>query len=421
MAGSARKIGVEIVGDASSIMRAFHRAGKAGEGFGHKMGRIAKGVGLGLLGLGTTATVAFTDLAIHSVKAAASLQQSMFRLNVAFGKNAAGVRAWSESLANSMGLSQDQAASMVGTMGTLFRSVDMGTQQSAAMSTRLVKLAVDMAAFNKASPEDTFAAIQKAMGGAFRGMKQYGVLVDATKVKEEALRETGKKSAADLTTGELIRARFNLILKASKQQDGAFQKQAHKWPGIWKRFHASIRNLEEAFGKGLLPVVTKVANQLANKFAQPKVQKWVEHMSNVIGVKLYNAFMAITKWFKQHWPGIKAALRTFAHVLERIAGAVDAVAKRWKTIKKIIYYGSGAFIPNKIMHGLADLQGPKGEDPDKHFSVAHVRRVRHGGDVYIYLDGKLIAKHALAHNQRNAKNRSGQTRGLHGGQKLGLG
>ena len=67
------------------------------------------------------------------------------------------------------------------------------------MSEQLVKLAADMAAFKNVPLETALKAITLGLVGNSRGLRQFQVQLNQARVDEEALRETGKKHAKELT------------------------------------------------------------------------------------------------------------------------------------------------------------------------------------------------------------------------------
>src|SRR5215831_17335500 len=103
MAGS-RKLIVEIIGDSSSLEKAFRKSTTASESWSHKIGRAAKAAAIGIGVVAVAAGGLAFAIGKQAVSAAANLQQSIFATNRIFGRSAAGIRKWSQNLADSMGL-----------------------------------------------------------------------------------------------------------------------------------------------------------------------------------------------------------------------------------------------------------------------------------------------------------------------------
>jgi hypothetical protein len=449
---ASRKLIVEIVGDSRSLDRAFKKSNAAASGFGSKMKHIGALAAAGIA-VGVGAAIAF---GVKAVKAANSLQESMFRVNRVFGKSAGMIRTWSMTTANALGINRDQALEFAGNLGLTLTNLGVGDKKAAGMSKRLVTLANDVALLNKANPEDVISGFQRGLTGMTRGLKKYGIVVDQTAIKNEAIRsgiadmvvssgdvqkaqvavtaaihaqaaaiqkygsnsEQAKAATANLTYqqekltkaigGKMPQltplqkalATFNLITQKTTAAQGASQKRAGKWTMIWRRVHATIHDLTEEFGTGLLPVVNRVANALANKLADPKFREWVRKMGHLVGVTLYNAFLNITAWFKKNWPTILQDLRQFLHILRRIVNVADHAAK---IIGKLGFLNKGPFGTGKVTtpEGVAKLP------PGLRRKV--MDQVYVNGDVHVHGvdDPKKLTEKLVRH----AKNKSARTRG----------
>ncbi len=196
----ARTVVVELVGDDTSLRKAFARStrgakefeqtiGRAGRGSVaatgafHSLGRsiaFASGTFLGAAGL--------TSVLKNSISAASDLHEQINKVNVVFRGSQASVLKWSEGTAKGLGMARSQALGFAATFGNLLVPMGIARDTAAKMSVQFVKLAADLASFNNASPEDTLKALQSGLAGQVRPLRQYGIFLDQARIKAEALR-----------------------------------------------------------------------------------------------------------------------------------------------------------------------------------------------------------------------------------------
>ena len=90
----ARRIQVEIVGDSRSVERAFKRANRAGDTFGGRMKGIAKAGALA----GAALAAGAVAVGVSAVKAAASFEKTMSRVQGLAGQSQKQVKEWGDQL-----------------------------------------------------------------------------------------------------------------------------------------------------------------------------------------------------------------------------------------------------------------------------------------------------------------------------------
>jgi hypothetical protein len=142
--------------------------------------------------------------------------------------------------------------------------------------------------------------------------------------------------APKLTSAQKAQAIYSLVLKRSTGILGAHNRQANKLPFVFSRIRASLGNLVEQFGLGLLPVVRKVADALDKKLANPKFRIWMREMGHLIGTTLVNAFVRMSAWFQRNWPAILAFFRSFGRAVHNVAGAVSNLANALGSVASVI-------------------------------------------------------------------------------------
>lgn len=106
-----------------------------------------------------------------------------------------------------------------------------------------------MAAFNNVPLEQTLKAIQLGLVGNSRGLRAYGVELNAAAVNEEALVESGKANTAELTRQDRVQARIAILFRQTVNQQGAAADRAKDLAGQTRILSAEITNLGAELGK----------------------------------------------------------------------------------------------------------------------------------------------------------------------------
>lgn len=183
--------------------------------------RAGKAMSVGL-------TVPIVGLAISGVKAASDLSESMSKVKVVFGENAAEIEKWSKTTAASMGVSQQAALEAVGTFGNLFRAMGLGQNEAAGMSQKLVGLASDLASFNNADPAEVLEALRSGLVGETEPLRRFGVSLSAARVEAIALAEgmvEPTKNAAGIKKALAEVEQANAAVTRAQREHGESSKE----------------------------------------------------------------------------------------------------------------------------------------------------------------------------------------------------
>ena len=224
-----------------------------------KMGETAtksQKVGAALKAAAVPATIALGAIAVGAKKAidaASDLEKQVQKTSAVFGPSAKAIVAWSEGLAKSFGLSSGEALDMANRFGNLFVNLGYSQKQAAGMSEQMVQLAADMASFNHVPVSETMAALQSGLAGATRGLKKYGIVIDSSALKQEALKEGLYSGKGALDAHAKAAASLTLIMHQTANAQGDFAKHSHDAANAQAIQAAETKNMEEELGKGLLP------------------------------------------------------------------------------------------------------------------------------------------------------------------------
>jgi hypothetical protein len=220
---------------------------------------------MGRLGIGALAAGGAIALGLKSAfNAASSLNETMNAAQVVFQDSIDVVSKFGDAAAQAFGESKQQAVQASLVFGNLFRTVGEGSGVAAQQAIELTKRAADIASVYNVSIQKVLDALRSGLTGQARPLRQYGILINEARVSAEALAETHKKDKTELTEGERVLARYNLIMKDSAITQGDFGNTANQAANRLRIAHAEIENAKAAIGQGLLPVVAQAAKSVGS-------------------------------------------------------------------------------------------------------------------------------------------------------------
>ncbi|MES1248044.1 MAG: hypothetical protein ABUS54_10265 [Actinomycetota bacterium] len=299
----SKSIKVELVGDASSVSRAFNKAGESGERFGkiseglrEQVGSLAKAFVAG------AAAFEAGEFLKGSIEKSEALHKAQESLAAALEHTGASVKKMSPAFtatakaAAEFGINQADATAALA-KATLIT----GNARKAQMAYR------EAVAISKATGKDLGAvllATAKAQNGQTGALKRYGVMLDSSASSQQQLNTVmaayGGQAQANTTASEKLRANFD--------------------------------NLQANIGSLLLPAFDKIVeglNALVTWFMSPKVSGAIHgFVSEAVA-----AIQPLVNWVRDHLPEIEAdAQRVFTGlkgVVNAVIGELEAVWSRF--------------------------------------------------------------------------------------------
>jgi hypothetical protein len=194
-----------------------------------------------------------------TVEAASSLGESVNAVQKVFGESSKSIEDWGKTNAESFGLSQRAFNEAITPLGSLLKNSGLDMKAVSADTIDLTKRAADMASVFNTSVPDALEAIQAGLRGETDPLEKYGVTLTAAAIQAEALAETHKGAAKQLTNTELATARVNLIMRQTASTAGDFQQTSNGLANSQRIMSAQIEDAKAKLGEGLLPVLARAA------------------------------------------------------------------------------------------------------------------------------------------------------------------
>jgi len=260
---------VDIADFSKKMEDAQRKVEKVAGGF-EKAGKI--------MTMGITAPILAAGAA--AFKMASDFDESLNKVDVAFGYASAGVRDWSETTLKSFGLAQGTALDMAATFGDMGTSMGLSKSAAAEMSKEMVGLAGDMASFKNMNMSEVHTALTAVYTGETESLKRMGIVMTQVNLEAFAMSQGITKNIADMTQAEQVQLRYNYVLENTKNAQGDFIRTGGGAANQMRILQESVKELSASMGQNLIPVLTPIIVQF-NKWLQqfgelnPEAQKTV--------------------------------------------------------------------------------------------------------------------------------------------------
>lgn len=212
------------------------------------------------MSVGFTAPVVAAGVACFN--AASDMDESMNKVDVAFGRNAVEVKNWSDTTLEKFGIAKGTALDMSATFGDMATGMGLGTGTASKMSQSLVGLAGDLASFKNISLDTANTALKGVFTGEGESLKSLGIIMTDTTLKEYALANGYKQKYADMTQAEKVQLRYNYVMEKAKNAQGDFARTSDGAANQQRILTERMKEVSANIGQKLLPMGTKLLTNL---------------------------------------------------------------------------------------------------------------------------------------------------------------
>lgn len=215
---------------------------------------------------------------IEATNQARDLNETISKTGVVFGKSADAITQWASTAATKFGQSNQVALDGANTFALYGKAAGKSGQSLVDFSTKMTELASDVASFSNANPADVIADFGAAMRGEFDPIEKYGILLNESVVKQEALRlGLIKTTTQALTPQQRVLAVQAAILKQTKDAQGDFARTSNSLANQQRILTANMDNLTASIGQAFLPVATKFVTMINQKVIPNLQEIWKTH------------------------------------------------------------------------------------------------------------------------------------------------
>lgn len=248
----------------TSLVKETDKAKGAFSAFGNVMQGVFQGIGQALFSaVGTGIRAAVGEIG-KATRAASDLSETMSKVSTVFGDSSTEIFKWSKTSATAFGLSQQAALENTSTLGNMFLQMGEGADQAAGMSALMVELSADIASFHNVTggAVEVLGDIQSAFRGEYDPIQKYIPLINAASVEQQALAETGKATAKELTALEKAIAVQTLVMQGAGVAAGDFERTINGVANQERILAAQVENTRATLGQAFTPIYGEILRGL---------------------------------------------------------------------------------------------------------------------------------------------------------------
>jgi len=241
------KFSADLTGFSSEMQNSIRRIGALGKELQNTGRNLSTFVSLPLVAAGAAA-----------VKFASDYNESLNKVDVAFGTSANSVKDFAKTSLESFGIAEGTALDMAATFGDMATALGLPVDKAGAMSKSLVGLAGDLASFKNISIDIANTALSGIFTGETESLKKLGIVMTEANLGAFALSQGINKQVKDMSQAEKVGLRYNYILSVTKNAQGDFARTGGGAANQMRIFQESLKQVGQQLGAVILPAFTKM-------------------------------------------------------------------------------------------------------------------------------------------------------------------
>jgi hypothetical protein len=202
------------------------------------------------------AAAAFGGLALgkNMIRLGMDAEEVADKFNTVLGPAAENVNTQISKLMKTVPATRAELQNTIATVSQMGMAFGMNTEAAGKFALGITKISADLASFHNMKPEEVFQKMQAAITGEFEGLKRLGIVINETRLKQEAL-SLGLgdgKSALDAQTKAITVQ--NIVLKDMGAALGNAAETQDSSANRTKFFTRQLTELQTEIGTKLIPV-----------------------------------------------------------------------------------------------------------------------------------------------------------------------
>lgn len=196
------------------------------------------------------------------IKFASDTQESLNKVDVAFGSSSQAVRDFSKTTLKSFGIAQSSALDMAATFGDMGTSMGISQERASEMSMKLVGLAGDLASFKNIRIEVAQTALNSIFTGETESLKKLGIVMTQANLSAFALEQGITKPIKAMSEGEKVMLRYQYVMEKTSNAHGDFERTGGGAANQMRIFQEGLKELAGTFGEIVLPMFTSIVRKV---------------------------------------------------------------------------------------------------------------------------------------------------------------
>jgi hypothetical protein len=312
----SKKASSALTKDVDKLNKNLKETSKSAGALKGAFGALGSVIGAGLLAKG------FADATRLAIEAAES--QNLF--SVSLGKNVDAAQVWSRELSSSLGLYETSVRKNLGVLTVMLDQMGLSEDAAFDMGKSLTALAYDLSSFYNLNHDQAFEKIRSGIVGESEPLKQLGIVLNETTVKEKAYAEGLVDRGKKLSEVQKIQARYLVLMDQTKKAQGDYLRTAD-----------STSNLEKSLGAQFQTTATILGSKVDPAYAS--LLKYLKELLKDGG-----------EWVDGRGPELEASFLTIAQSIQSLVSTVLSLSS---TLNNLSFGGLEASL--KGLLGLLNL------------------------------------------------------------------
>lgn len=190
-----------------------------------------------------------------AIGGASDLAETVSKVGATFGSQSDKVVKAADEMAASFGIPKREFLDAASQFGLIATGMGQSKEEAAALSVELAKLAADASSFYNVPVDVALEKIRAGLTGESEPLKAFGVIMDETTMKAEALKMGLGKTGGELTNQEKLVARVALIQKGLAVATGDLARTQDGASNQTRKFWGMLQNLGDTLGATVMPAV----------------------------------------------------------------------------------------------------------------------------------------------------------------------
>lgn len=279
-----------------------------------------------------------------AIKYASDTEESVNKVDVAFGKSAGKVKEFAESALENFGMAKGSALDAAATFGDMGTSMGLSKKSAADMATSLTGLGGDLASFKNIGVDQAMTALNGVFTGETESLKQLGIVMTQSNLDAFAMANGFGKTTKEMTEAEKVQLRYAYVMDATKNAHGDFARTSDGTANALRTSQEGAKELAASFGEMLLPAIANIlgkVNDVIKYFSDmdDKTKKVIITIAGIIAVVgpaliiIGNIISAIGIITGAIGTLMSAGLLPVIAIIAGVVAAGVLLYKNWDTIK----------------------------------------------------------------------------------------
>ena len=196
------------------------------------------------------------------ITGASDLAETMSKVEVVFGEASGQVTSFGDHMATTFGSNKKELLDAAAGFGLIAKGAGFSKEAAAGMSVEMARLADDASSFYNVPLEEALGKIKSALVGESEPIRSFGVLLNESAMKSEALKLGLKAVGGELTESQKVMARASLIQKGLSDATGDHARTSGGFANQLRELQGRLMELAVALGSVVLPVLNMMLRGL---------------------------------------------------------------------------------------------------------------------------------------------------------------